>query len=68
MVKLLEMSCYLLASGDFGPVQPQSEELCDHGETLRESPDRLVKRTPLIALSYLGEATSLNPKCTLLQE
>lgn len=68
VVKLLEMSCYLSASGDFGPVQPQSEELCDHGETLRESSDRLVKRTPLIASSYLGEAPSLNLKCTFLQE
>lgn len=31
------MSCYLcvlLPTGDSGPVQPQSEELCDHGETL----------------------------------
>lgn len=49
-VKLLEMShylCVLLPTGDSGPVQPQSEELCDHGETLWESPDRLVKHRPL---------------------
>lgn len=24
----------LLPTGDSGPFQPQSEELCDHGETL----------------------------------
>lgn len=29
-------------TGDSGPVQSQSEELCHHGETLWESPDRLV--------------------------
>lgn len=49
--ELLEMSCYyhlLLPTGDSGPVQPQSEELCDHGETLWESPDRLVINRPLI--------------------